>query len=308
MSCIMAAESSNSAPTRKTIFIISDSTGETAKLLASRVLVQFSDLDPQPDVRIYPMVKTPEAVSEVLLDAQDVGSEGLVMATLVETRVAEWTKRLCEERNIQYIDVLGPVLQTFTAFLDRPAAGVPGGVASANSASSISPRRISKMVNDEFFGMVEAVQFGRQHISGLNRQGWPAADLLLLGVSRVGKGSIANYLASRGLKVACLTLAPEDPLPLELENVPPRKIVVLMMHAEVLQQVRRTRLRELGRKGLTSLLEDNYADLTRIKTELEYSRQLVSRRPEWSVLDCTYMGVEDSASVLNRVARAAKVP
>eukprot|EP00440_Ansanella_granifera_P032952 gb/GFBE01035744.1/.p1 GENE.gb/GFBE01035744.1/~~gb/GFBE01035744.1/.p1 ORF type:complete len:172 (+),score=41.15 gb/GFBE01035744.1/:1-516(+) len=161
--------------------------------------------------------------------------------------------------------------------------------------------RVAKMVNNEFFNMVEAVKFGQTHFAGLNPQDWGDADLVLLGPSRVGKGPVGHYLAQRGAKVATLNTLPDDSLPRELASVDPAKVAILVMEPVRLQKLRQARVSEALARNVGSLLEPDYAKDEQVRKELDFAYQLHRAYPEWQEpIDITSFSIEECTSILFR--------
>ncbi|CAE8724605.1 unnamed protein product, partial [Polarella glacialis] len=152
----------------KRIYVLSDSTGETAKLLIMRLLVQYPQLQPQ--IHVFGGVRTPEQMSEIFQSAKSCGEDCLIFATLVDKTLAGWMGKLGKEQGIRTLNVMEPLLRELTGFLEFQAKGTPGG--------SVNMTQARELVNDSFFAMVEAVKFAQQHVSGLNSQSWSDADVL----------------------------------------------------------------------------------------------------------------------------------
>merc|ERR1719464_945218 len=108
---------------------------------------------------------------------------------------------MAKEMGVKHINVLMPLLDRLAGFFDLEASGVPGGEAQIQKT----------IVNTEYFLRIEAVQYAQQHLSGLNRSDWQEADIVLLGLSRTGKVSIAFFLAQYGVKAACVDCSPQQP-------------------------------------------------------------------------------------------------
>eukprot|EP00930_Biecheleria_cincta_P024141 TRINITY_DN17313_c0_g1_i1.p1 TRINITY_DN17313_c0_g1~~TRINITY_DN17313_c0_g1_i1.p1 ORF type:complete len:381 (-),score=75.59 TRINITY_DN17313_c0_g1_i1:260-1402(-) len=285
----------------KHILVVSDSTGRTAAGLADRLLAQFGTRSEIPEVTIVPEITTVEKLSDVIQTAARGGSPVLVMATLVDGTMAQWARTLCKDSNLPFIDVMTPLIDEFSSFLEETAVGVPGG------APKMNQRNVAKMVNREFFGMVEAVKFGQRHVAGLNAQDWWQADLILIGPSRVGKGPVAHYLAQRGVKAASLNTSPNEPLPPELESVDPSKVAVLLVQEDRLVGLRESRLREAQNRNMPMLLEPDYASVERVRADLEFTRKLMESFPDWDEpVDITSLPVEECTSLLFRRVAAAR--
>lgn len=288
----------NEPNSEKKILVVSDSTGQTAVGVTERVLAQFVGKSEIPEITMVPQVKSLEKLSDLIRTAVQQCGPVLVVATLVDSTMAQWARTLCQENDLAFIDVMTPLLDEFSGFLDEPALGVPGGV---------NERKVSKMVNRDFFGMVEAVKFGQQHIAGLNAQDWGQADLILVGPSRVGKGPVAHYLAQRGVKCASINISPKDLLPAELEGVDPSKVAVLIVAEDRLMELRQSRLQEAERRNMPMLLDPDYASIQRVREDLEFTYRLLESFPSWDdPVDITFVSVEETTSIIFRRVVAAR--
>lgn len=288
----------------KVLYIVSDASGQTATALANRLLVQYADV-PVPETRIFGYIHEDTQLSDIVFDASQDKENSMIFATLVDARLANLLKILAIDKGVPIVDVMTPLLTEFTQFLDKPALGVPGGV--RTPATVESKRKVNKKIDDQFFGMVEAMQFRQRHISGLNRHGWPDADVLLVGCSRVGKTAVSLLLAQRGLKVANLNLSPDDPLPKELSTMDPEKVFVLYINPNMLAKLRHNRLLELQQRRFPNFLSESYADPRRIQSEVSFVLRLASEHPEWGEsLDMSYMGPDEGASVIVRLLQTRK--
>uniref|UniRef100_A0A7S2LTI3 Pyruvate, phosphate dikinase regulatory protein n=1 Tax=Zooxanthella nutricula TaxID=1333877 RepID=A0A7S2LTI3_9DINO len=280
----------------KTIFLVSDSTGQTAKLLLSRLLVQYGDLG-EPRVRLFAGVTTAAQLTDLMEQAEALSRDLLVFATLVDPKLSDLLEQLAASMDVRYINVFKPLLTSLDSWFGSSARGIPGDCFEG-------PVMTQSAVNTEFFRMADAVQFVQQHISGLNRQDWPKADVILVGLSRVGKEVAAGYLAQRGVRAACLSVAPGEALPPELSLLRQGKIVVLAMEADALVRRRRSRIAELERRAAPSFLESGYANPERVEFEVKFLADLVRRHPEWlGPIDCTYLAMDELCAALTRELR-----
>ena len=98
------------------------------------------------------------------------------------------------------------------------------------------------------------------------------------------------YLAYKKIKAANLPLVPEVPLPEELFNIPPKKIIGLIIDPFKLNNIRSERLRAMGLEA-----EANYASMDRIQQELDYAKA-VMRRVHCQVLDVSTKSIEETAA------------
>ena len=134
-----------------------------------------------------------------------------------------------------------------------------------------------------------AFAFALQHDDAQEPSGLFLADVVVVGISRTGKTPLCLYLASMGLRAANVPLVPGIAEPAELYKLDRQKIVGLILRPERLLQLRRERLKTMG-KGAPA----GYASLENIVSELEYTERIIKnlgcRR-----IDSSDMSVEEIA-------------
>ncbi len=255
------------------VFVVSDSMGETAQLVAKAVLSQF----PEGNVglRRFSHIETPDAALEVMKAARD--QPTMIIFTVIIPEVREIIRSKAERHGVPLVDIMGPAL----AGLEE----ISGEVA------LLEPGLIHKL-DEQYFRGVEAIEFAVNHDDGKNPQGYRNADVVLLGVSRSSKTPISMYLANRAMKVANLPLVPEVASPPELHRVPVKKIVGLMISSAKLVEIRKLRVRAMGVPG-----KSDYTDVYRIQDELTYARGIYDELG-CEVLDVTDRAVEETASII----------
>jgi regulator of PEP synthase PpsR (kinase-PPPase family) len=252
-------------PKTPVVFVVSDSMGETAQLVARAVMSQFPD--GALDLQRFSHIETPGAAREVMEIAQS--QPTLIIFTLILPEVRNVILEHAESHGIPVVDIMGPALEGLEKITGRPALLEPG---------------LIHRLDERYFRRVEAVEFAVRHDDGKDPQGYRRADAVLLGVSRSSKTPVSMYLANRGIRVANLPLVPEVPTPPELHRVPVRKIVGLKISPQKLLSIRKERVRALGLGK-----DSNYADMSRILEELKYAQEVFQE------LGCTVVDITDSA-------------
>ena len=259
---------------RPTIFVVSDSTGETAERVVRAALLQF----PQERVRIrlFTRVRDPESVSEVLKKASETGA--MVVFTLVSPDLREYFHEIAAQEHIETVDVIGTLIHKVGTYLEatplnRPTATLP--------------------LSEEYFRRVEAIEFAVKSDDGKEPRNLRKADLVLTGVSRTSKTPLSTYLAGRGYKVANVPLVLGVPPPPELEEVPPEKVVGLTIGIEKLSEIRRARLVQLGMPS-----DANYGLRDHVRAELEYADEIFGSHPGWMVIDVSGRAIEETATII----------
>jgi regulator of PEP synthase PpsR (kinase-PPPase family) len=252
----------------KPIFVVSDSTGETAEKLLQAVLSQFSNVKPTVLRRIY--VRTEGQVGEIVKEAK--GKDGLVLFTFVSEILRNTMREEALKTGTLAIDVLGPLLTTMSYFLGVAPESMPG---------------LLHRVDTDYFSRIEAVQFTVKHDDGQEAATLNQADIVLVGPSRTAKTPLSIYLAQFGYKVANIPIVLDIPLPKEIHKVVQGRVVGLVIDASRLVEIREARMEKMKRKI------PGYAEIQKITQELSYCREIYRRNPKWGVIDVTGRAVEE---------------
>lgn len=253
------------------IFIVSDFTGETAEHVAKAATSQFHSK--ASELVRFRYINDEDRLMEVLRRAQD--EDALIIATLVDHQLRNLLAKETRRRNIDFIDILGPILETLEKRIGFPPRETPG---------------LMRRMDEEYFRRVKAIEFAIKCDDGKSPELLKEADIVLIGVSRSGKTPLAMYLAHRGLMVANMPLVPESPVPMELFEVPNNKIIGLMIDPAKLMRIRWERLRVLGLDPGVSM----YARQERIEEELRYAKQIIGVLKA-KIFDVTNKAVEETA-------------
>jgi [pyruvate, water dikinase]-phosphate phosphotransferase / [pyruvate, water dikinase] kinase len=251
------------------VFVVSDSVGETAELVARAALSQFADSGAE--VRRYPMVDAKD-VHDVIAAARH--QPTLIVFTLIVPEVRNVLVELAKTHGIETVDIMGPMLEGMSRVFGR--------------APRLQPGLIHKL-DDDYFRRIEAVEFAVKYDDGKDPRGFLKADVVLLGVSRSSKTPVSMYLAHRRVKVANLPLVPEAGVPKELFMVPPSKVVGLRVSPDKLHHIREERIKTIGLRS-----DANYANMERILLELDFAEQLF-KRVGCAVIDVTNKAIEETA-------------
>ncbi|AKX93362.1 putative pyruvate, phosphate dikinase regulatory protein [Moorella thermoacetica] len=235
------------------IYVISDSLGETAEYVARAAASQFDGGGL--DIRRVPYVTDLDHLEEVVNEAAQ--EQGIIAFTLVLPDLKKKLLELAAARGLEAVDLLGPLMDAIT----RVTGGRP----------RLEPGLIRR-TDEDYFRKMEAIDFAVKYDNGKDIRGLSHADLVLIGVSRTSKTPVCMYLAHKRLRAANLALVPEVPLPGELLNLPPEKIIGLTIDAGLLYQIRQERLKTLGLPGPAG-----YATRERIEEELAYARRVMDQ-------------------------------
>lgn len=251
------------------LYVISDSTGETANQLANAITIHFPNLEFN---RIrHSKVSTKEQVYEIFSEND---TKTIVLTTIVNQEVQDAINSLkCE--NFIVIDLLMRPVSEIENFLGVKATRESG---------------ILRELDNNYFEKIEAIEFAMNFDDGKNPKGFLEADVVLLGVSRTSKTPLSIYLANKSYKVANLPLVPELDIPKEIYQVDKKKLIGLIIDPEKLNEIRNQRLITLG---LTP--NSTYATDERINSELEFAKKLYEELG-CKVIDVSKSTIEETAS------------
>jgi regulator of PEP synthase PpsR (kinase-PPPase family) len=219
--------------------------------LVRTVLAQFPEQDI--DLKIENRVRRFDELEEIVERAARDG--GLVAHTMVNTELRQALTARLKTRGVPGIDLIGDLLATFSQTFGQPPSGIPG---------------LYRQQHRSYFERVEAIDYSLEHDDGIDPEGWPDADVFLIGPSRTGKTPISMYLAVMGWKVANYPIVPEIDIPEEIGTVSPHKVVGLTIDPVRLQAHRVDRQKRLG----TAVGSSPYTDLKKIYSELDRAEKL----------------------------------
>ena len=256
------------------IFVVSDSTGETAERAVRAALLQFPD--ERVRVRLFTRVRDEDAVVETLDRAHEQGA--LVVFTLVRPELREVLLERASRVGVKSVDLIGSLIREVSEFIEAKPVNIPTA---------------DMPLTQAYFQRVEAIEFAVKSDDGKEPRNLRRADLVLTGVSRTSKTPLSTYLAGRGLKVANVPLVLGVEPPPELYDVPGHKVIGLTLDTDHLMDIRRQRLQQLGMPG-----DANYGLREHVRAELEYAHAIFRENPEWMVVDVTNLAIEETATII----------
>lgn len=260
------------------VYVISDSIGETAEMVARAVAEQFRDTEYE--IKRYPYVTNEEQLLDIIEDAS--GRRSIIVITTVLTHLKDKLAHECKKAGIPLIDLLSSAVSVFSDFLGSEPAREPG---------------IIHRLDERYFKKVEAIEFAVKYDDGKDPRGIKKADVIIIGISRTSKTPLSMYLAHKNLKVANVPLVPEVPVPDELFEIAASKIIGLTTNPYKLNEIRQERLKALGLNS-----QATYADLGRILEELEYSDKLM-KKLGCPVIDVSNKAVEETANIILEIMK-----
>ena len=264
------------------VFIVSDGTGITAENFSQSILAQFEASFKHIRVPFVDSVdKAHDAVSSINQVAAKYGVPPIVFTTLVNSEL----NTIVSKANGLILDMF----QTFVAPLEEAL-----GMKSTHAMNRLHHNADT----DAYKNRIEAINYSLAHDDGQSNQNLAEADVILIGISRVGKTPTSLYLAMQyGLKAANYPLIPEDfergQLPKDL--VPFRqKIFGLMIDAERLSEIRNER-----RPG------SNYAKLENCRYEINEATAMMKKLSIPWVLT-TSKSIEEIATTVLQAIKSDK--
>ncbi len=256
-----------------TIYVLSDSIGETGEQVARAAVSQFTP--ERYEVRRFPYITAKDQIVEVFEEAKK--EKSVVIYTVVIEELKNFIVEMGNKFNIPVVDLMTPALDALERVLGYEPKRESG---------------IIRKLDEMYFKKVEAVEFAVKYDDGKDTRGIKKADIVLVGVSRTSKTPLSMYLAHKHFKVANVPLVPEVPVPEELFQKDVRRIFGLIANPFKLNEIRQERLKSLGLNN-----NANYASIERINEELEYSKKIMEKL-KCVVIDVSNKAVEETAGIV----------
>lgn len=256
------------------VYVISDSVGETAQQVTQAALSQFN-IENDYEIRRFPYVADEKFLMEVLESGKN--EEAIIVYTLVSENLLNITKEFCEKEDLSHIDLMTPLLKQISKKTGKNPKREPG---------------VIRKLDERYFKRVEAIEFAVKYDDGKDPRGILKSDIVLLGISRTSKTPLSMYLANKNIKVANVPLVPEIPIPKEVFEIDPKKIMGLTNTPEKLNSIRNERLKALGLSSNAS-----YANIERILQELDYAKK-VMKKIGCPVIDVSNKAIEETAGII----------
>ena len=263
------------AVSSRTVFFVSDQTGVTAETLGRSLMTQFEGQEFRPVT--LPFVSSLDKAEEAVRRINRAASQGLrpiVFSTLVQDDLRE----ILMGANALFLDLFSTFVGPLERELDARSTHRAGRAHGMADLAAYTTR-------------IEATNFSLANDDGSGGD-YAHADVVLIGVSRVGKTPTCVYMALQyGVFAANYPLTEDD---LEAGRLPPRlepyraKLFALTIRPERLQQIRNERRPD-----------SRYASRQQVLYELRAAEALFSRYAlPW--LDTTECSIEEIASrILN---------
>lgn len=265
------------------VIVVSGGMGSSGSQLVHTALAQFETNDIS--VVVVPQVRDPQALEAVVTRAAAEG--GIVVHTLVDAALRRDLIERARAQHVVEIDLIGPLLHDLSGVLGQTPAGKPG---------------LYRKMHESDVRRIEAIEFAVAHDDGKRAAELDQAEIVLAGVSRVGKTPLSMYLSTMGWKVANVPIVRDVVLPPELFRIDPRRVIGLTIEPGQLVSYRQRRGHHLGiRPGA------DYTAPDQLLEELEYARG-VCRRGNFAIVDTTDKPIEECADeILGQINRRLKL-
>ncbi len=261
------------------IFVVSGGTGATGELLARTVMAQF------------PHINVPLHIETHVLGAQQVHqlvakAAGIPGAIILHTMVNSDCRRLltveASKAGVVTFDLAGHLIEHLSRELNVEPVGQPG---------------LYRQLHKSYFDRIEAIEFTVAHDDGKRIEDLPKAEIILIGVSRVGKTPLSMYLSMLGWKTANVPFVPMVPMPEELKECDMRRVVGLIIEPVQLMVHRKVRAERTG------IPEGSYIDRNEVRDEIRSAQHFFAKHGV-TVVDTTNKPIETSAEeIASIVAR-----
>lgn len=204
-----------------TVFVVSDSLGESANSVVLSAAAQFSD-GAVHVVRLS-QIESAQEVEEYLNEHDEEFTSTAVFHSIVDPVLRRDVRSGLNARGVLSVDILGPVVQLL--------AGLTG-------EKPKNQARAHHVVDSRYLRRMEAMDFFMDHDEGKNPQDLPEADVVLVGITGSAKSPLAMKLSFLGYKVASVSLDPGAEIPAELASVPKNRVFGLMNSDEGIMKAR----------------------------------------------------------------------
>ena len=257
---------------RRTIFYVSDGTGITAETIGHSVLTQFDGIDF--DTFRLPFVDDEEKAHGAAARIRNIfttsGARPIVVNTVVDPVLTE----ILSTSGALMIDVFAPFIGPLE---DELGTKRSPSVGKAHGMTNFA----------EYEARINATNYALTHDDGVDVN-YGDAEVILVGVSRVGKTPTCLYMALHyGVKAANYPLTEDDLEKLEL----PRRLMPYRqrLFGLTIEPQRLAQVREARKPG------SRYAKIDQCRRELELADKLF-RRENIPVQNTTSTSIEEIAS------------
>ena len=121
------------------IYVVSDSTGETAERVTRATLLQFPDHSVR--LKHYRRVRDRRALTTILESAAE--QEAMVVFTLVRPELRDDFNEQAAKLGVRHVDVIGALISQIGRYLEADPMNIPTGEMPLSRSTSAASRRSS---------------------------------------------------------------------------------------------------------------------------------------------------------------------
>lgn len=250
------------------LVILSDSIGDTGEKIAQAALAQFDIAKENVDFNIIGNIRSSDYLSYALKTTIDMENV-IIYYSFVNESLIKDLEKFCTDNYILHVDILSPAIKAMEKLTKTKPYTNPGAL---------------RKLDEQYYKRIDAIEFAVRYDDGKDPDGILRADIVIIGISRTSKTPLSMYLANKGYKVCNIPLVPESPIPKEVFEINPAKIIGLTNSPEKLYSIRKERLKSMGVKS-----EISYSALNRILEELDYAEKIMKK------IGCPIINVSDAA-------------
>ena len=254
-------------------YLISDSTGDTIRLVASATLSQFDDFY-RINYKTFSLVKTANMLTSVLSQIDEDSQKVVVFHSVINKEIEDAISAFCLARDILCLPVISDLIDRVARFLDIKIEAKTGR---------------QHELDVDYFKKIEAINYTISHDDGSLMDDLYDADIIIIGASRTSKSPTSVFLACRGFKVANVPFVVEDNMPQYIKTLTKPLIVGLTIDPNRLEVIRKARI-----KSLNFERDDSYANLDLIRDEVARSKRYFAKLG-CHVINVTEKSVEEVA-------------
>jgi len=253
------------------IYIVSGGRGLAGNNMVQSLLIQYPDHNFP--VQIIPNVNSEDELFDIVMQAKTDG--GLITHTMVNPDLRQKINELCDEFGVRKIDFMGELADYLDEKLDIEPLKHPG---------------LFRKINQEYFERIESIEYTLSHDDGMSPERLYDAEIVLTGVSRVGKTPLSVYLAMFGWKVANVPLVKGIQPPDELFKVDPNRVFGLHIGVSQIIAHRKKRIQNWNNLG-----SEQYTDEKSVKNEVR-NAMFIFDKGGFTVLNVTNKPIESTAN------------
>lgn len=262
----------------RTVFCVSDHTGVTAEVLAHSLIARFDGLEARYETR--PFVDDAPKVEATVAEINRVGAEGRATPIVFSTIIDPELGAILKGARAVVVSFFDPFVETLADELGIKPTTTVGRYHGVSDAAVYQVR-------------LDAVEYALATDDGLGLDRYAEADVIVTGVSRVGKTPTCLYLAMQyGIRAANFPLTSEildERRFSDLLEANRDRLFGLTIDPVQLFQIRQKRRPDSG-----------YASLEKCASEVEIAEWLF-RHGRVPVVDTTVRSIEEiSATILEQ--------